>query len=287
MSDTTSGLRRQISSAHELGTVVRALKAMAASSIARYEAAVQALDDYERSIELGLSLCLRQQGGGASRATTRQSQPIRAVVFGSDQGLVGRFNETVAELAVQTLSALPQPKQVWVVGERVIPQLEDAGLAVTQRFVLPSSIDGIAALIARIQLRVETGVVAPVHVFHNRPLPAAQYEPVSRKLLPLDDAWRARVTAIPWPGKSLPQMLGGASEGALAAFVHEHLFIALYKACAQSLAAENSSRLAAMQRAQKNIEDLSITLGQRFNRTRQSSIDAELFDVIAGFSALS
>jgi F-type H+-transporting ATPase subunit gamma len=82
-------------------------------------------------------------------------------------------------------------------------------------------------------------------------------------------------------------MLGGASEGALAAFVHEHLFIALYKACAQSLAAENSSRLAAMQRAQKNIEDLSITLGQRFNRTRQSSIDAELFDVIAGFSALS
>lgn len=284
MSDTATSLRRQISSAQQLGTVVRALKAMAASSIARYEAAVQALEVYERSIELGLSVCLRAPSGGRS---TPVAGPISAVVFGSDQGLVGRFNETVAELAVRKLAALPQPKQVWVVGERVTAQLEDAGLPIEGRFVLPSSINGIASLIAQIQLRVETRAAAPVYVFHNQPLPAAQYEPVGRRLLPLDAAWCKRVTTRPWPGKALPEILGGASEGALASFVHEHLFIALYKACAESLAAENSSRLAAMQRAQKNIETLSITLGQTFNRIRQSSIDAELFDVIAGFGALS
>ncbi len=287
MSDSANGLRRQISSARQLGSVVRALKAMAASSIARYEAAVVALEDYERSIELGLSLCLREQSGGASRAVDWHPQPIRAVIFGSDQGLVGRFNETVAELAVRTLSALPQHKQVWAVGERVIPQLEEAGLEIAQQCVLPSSIQAISSLIAQIQLEAETHVGTPVYVFHNRPLPAAQYEPVGRRLLPLDDAWRQRVTALHWPGNALPEILGGASEAALASFVHEHLFIALYKACAESLAAENSSRLAAMQRAQKNIEDLSMTLSKTFNRVRQSSIDAELFDVIAGFGALS
>jgi F0F1-type ATP synthase gamma subunit len=36
-----------------------------------------------------------------------------------------------------------------------------------------------------------------------------------------------------------------------------YLFISLYKACAESLARENGSRIAAMERAEKNIESLS------------------------------
>ena len=81
-------------------------------------------------------------------------------------------------------------------------------------------------------------------------------------------------------------MLGG-DEATFTALVREYLFIALYKACAESLASENASRLAAMQRAENNIETLSAELSQSFCRLRQSSIDEELFDVIAGFNALS
>ena len=65
------------------------------------------------------------------------------------------------------------------------------------------------------------------------------------------------------------------------------LFISLYKACAESLASENASRLAAMQRAEKNIRVDIRSPHQSFYRLRQSSIDEELFDVIAGFNALS
>ena len=71
------------------------------------------------------------------------------------------------------------------------------------------------------------------------------------------------------------------------AFIREYLFIALFKACAESLASENASRLAAMQRAEKNIDSLLTNLNRTFYRQRQSSIDEELFDVIAGFNALS
>jgi F-type H+-transporting ATPase subunit gamma len=67
----------------------------------------------------------------------------------------------------------------------------------------------------------------------------------------------------------------------------EYLFISPYKACAESLESENGSRLAAMQRAEKNIEAMSAALSQSFYRLRQGSIDEELFDVIAGFNALS
>jgi F0F1-type ATP synthase gamma subunit len=48
-----------------------------------------------------------------------------------------------------------------------------------------------------------------------------------------------------------------------------------------------ASRLAAMQRADKNIDELLTTLHGDFHSLRQSSIDEELFDVISGFEALS
>ena len=57
----------------------------------------------------------------------------------------------------------------------------------------------------------------------------------------------------------------------------------LYRLCSESLASENSSRLAAMQRAEKNIEYLLEKLGQEFNDLRQNALDAELSDVLAGY----
>jgi len=55
----------------------------------------------------------------------------------------------------------------------------------------------------------------------------------------------------------------------------------------ESLASENASRLSATQRADKNIDDLLEELNGSFRRLRQSSIDAELFDVIADVETLS
>jgi F-type H+-transporting ATPase subunit gamma len=73
----------------------------------------------------------------------------------------------------------------------------------------------------------------------------------------------------------------------LRALIREYLFISLFRACAESLASENASRLAAMQRADKNIDELLDDLNRTFHLLRQSSIDEELFDVISGFEALS
>lgn len=70
------------------------------------------------------------------------------------------------------------------------------------------------------------------------------------------------------------------------ALIREFLFVSLFRACAESLASENASRLQSMQRAEKNIEELLDELHHSFHRLRQSTIDEELFDVIAGFEAL-
>ena len=79
----------------------------------------------------------------------------------------------------------------------------------------------------------------------------------------------------------------GDGTATLRALIREYLFVSLFRACAESLASENASRLAAMQRADKNIDELLEHLNGTFHRLRQSGIDEELFDVISGFEALS
>ncbi len=59
MSDTTASLRRKISGAGDLQSVVRTMKAVAASSIGQYEKSVRSLADYYHTVELGLGAVLK------------------------------------------------------------------------------------------------------------------------------------------------------------------------------------------------------------------------------------
>jgi F-type H+-transporting ATPase subunit gamma len=289
MSDTLANLRRKIDGAVKLESVVRTMKAVAASSISQYEAAVHALADYERSVQLGLSVCFRQGRATTLRSSGGRSEGVTgAIVFGSDQGLVGQFNEAMAEFVEKTLVTVPGEKKVWAVGERICGRLTDAGLPLTGQFAVPSSINAITALVGQLQMAVEEqgSGCAKIDVFYTKLASGAQYEPVSQRLLPLDAQWQKDLIKISWPTKNLPELFG-QEEVTLRAFIREYLFITLFKACAESLASENASRLAAMQRAEKNIDSLMTELNRTFYRLRQSSIDEELFDVIAGFNALS
>jgi len=294
MSDTSTSLRRKINSAGDLQAVVRTMKALAASSIGQYEQSVRALGDYYRTVELGLSLCFRGADlaaamTGDTRTTDADAGAVGAVVFGSDQGLVGQFNDVVAGYALKTLSALPGKPRVWAVGERVRACLANVGLPLMGQYSVPNSVQAITPLVGQILMDSETrgshGEIAELHLFYNRPTSGAVYVPVSQRLLPLDEHWRRRLAGRPWPTGNLPEVMGGGT-ASLRALIREYLFVSLFRACAESLASENASRLAAMQRADKNIDELLEDLNGTFHRLRQSGIDEELFDVIAGFEAL-
>jgi F-type H+-transporting ATPase subunit gamma len=202
---------------------------------------------------------------------------------------VGQFNDVVADFVIKTLATVPGRPLVWVVGERVRGRLADSGLAVVGSFSVPNSVQAITALVGQIQVESETHRTKygynRVYVFHNRPRTGSLYEPVAQRILPLDARWQKGLAQVPWPTKNLPQVIGGAAAN-LPSLVREYLFISLFRACAESLASENASRLAAMQRADKNIDDLLESLHGTFHRLRQSGIDEELFDVVSGFEAL-
>tara|TARA_R110001592_G_scaffold323435_1_gene602693 strand:+ start:32800 stop:33696 length:897 start_codon:yes stop_codon:yes gene_type:complete len=297
MTDSLASLRNKISSAEDLESVVRTMKAMASSSITQYENAVRSLDDYYQTVQLGLAACFQQEQ--TSRSITNQHKPkspaIAVIVFGSDQGLVGQFNEVIVEFVVDTLKELPGEKTVWGVGERLQSRLTETGLIRSlpkqqSSFMLPKSINAISALVGDILIEIEAlreqGAIEHVYLFHNRPHADSIYSPVSQQLFPLDASWRHKLADIHWPTNNLPEVMP-KREQTLRAFVREYLFVSLFRACAESLSSENASRLAAMQRAEKNIRELQEDMNRTFHSLRQSDIDEELFDVISGFEALS
>ena len=169
-------------------------------------------------------------------------------------------------------------------------RLSDAGLAPLDVFAVPNSVKAITPLVGRILVASETrhsqGAVSELHLFYNRPSSGAVYALVGQRLLPLDESWRRRLAELPWPTGNLPEVVGSGT-ATLRALIREYLFVSLFRACAESLASENASRLAAMQRAEKNIDDLLEDLNGAFHRLRQSGIDEELFDVVSDFEALT
>jgi F-type H+-transporting ATPase subunit gamma len=292
MSDSTASLGRKINSAGQLQSVVRTMKALAASSIGQYERSVRALADYYRTVELGLGACFRENGPEVSvvdRKASSDQHAVGAVVFGSDQGLVGQFNDVIVDYAINALASLPGKARVWAVGVRAHARLEDAGLTPVGLFTVPNSVQAITPLVRQIQIESEArrakDEYASLWVFHNRPISGSLYEPVSVRLLPLDAQWQQGLAKVRWPTRKLPQVMGHGTS-TMRSLIREYLFISLFRACAESLASENASRLAAMERADTNINDLLAQLHGTFHRLRQSSIDEELFDVIAGFEAL-
>jgi F-type H+-transporting ATPase subunit gamma len=309
MSDAAASLRRKIESAKDLRSVVSTMKALAAASIGQYEKSALALEDYHRAVQLGLSVCFRANDlhgfPGKQKKAGADGSATGAVVFGSDQGLVGQFNDSIAEHAAQFLALLPGSKKIWAVGERVHDRLADLGLAIEGRFAVPLSIQGITSLTGEIMLRVlapglrgneaqageraggkDGNELAQLYLFHNTGRSGSAHAPVHQRLLPLDEAWRRELSGLPWPARNLPEVVG-SNIATLHALIREYLFVSLFRACAESLASENASRLAAMERAEKNIDELSVELQHTFNRLRQNRIDEELFDVIAGVEALA
>ncbi len=288
MTETFSSLKRKRDGARELKSVVRSMKVLAASGRLQYDSAVAALADYYRTVELGLSVCLRHSRSWDGKRAAG-SQRTGAVIFGSDNGLIGQFNEAVVEFAVEKLKKLGNITALWPVSEQIRLRLMDDHLPVSGVFLLPNAVQGIASVVSHILLEIEA--MPDLHqggalfLFYNRPQINVAFAPVCERILPLDEHWISRLAATPWPTKNLPEIIGNMEE-TLQSLIHEYLFVSLFRACVESLASENASRLAAMQRAEKNIEELLEELDLQFHCLRQRAIDEELFDVVSGFEAL-
>ena len=137
-------------------------------------------------------------------------------------------------------------------------------------FAVPNSVKAITPLVGQIQIESEShrgrGEYARLYVFHNRPQSGSLYEPVSQRMLPFDAPWQQGLANVRWPTKTLPEVMSGGT-ATLRALVREYLFISLFRACAESLASENASRLAAVERADRLSTNYWRPSGGTFHRS--------------------
>lgn len=288
--ETLQEIKRRIKGTNDLHSVVRTMKSLAAVNIRQYEQAMRSLDDYRRSIELGLRAALRSRP-----LLPRIPPPQRTVVliFGSDQGMVGRFNEAIIDFAESTMrdSGLAAASRIcWVAGAKAAGSAEDRFGPLERQFALPASSHQVAPAVHEVLLqfddcRSQMGETRLL-ILYNKPDAGAAYKQCRAVLYPPDQQWLQAIGGQSWPGRCLP-LHRIPAQRLLPALIREYLFISLFEAFAASLAAENAARLAAMQQAEKKIEEMGETLTARYHNLRQTGITEELLDVIAGFEALS
>ena len=286
-------MRRRMKSAEDLYAVVRVMKAMAAVSIQQYEKAVGSLVDFNRTIEEGLQVALRGRPEALATSDSRLGDRWGIIVFGSDQGMCGSFNEQVATFALEHIAALstrPRDQTFLAIGARIVGRLEDAGCAIAERFQAPTAVPGITPIVHEVLLKVEElrfeQRIEQFLLVHQRPRSGAACQPAALRLLPVNRAWLATLEKRPWPSRSAPQFTMDWRR-LFSALIRQHLFVAIYRAFAESLASENTSRLASMQAAEKNIRDHLSALTTLYHQQRQQAITEELLDIVAGFESMT
>lgn len=208
------------------------------------------------------------------------------IIIGSDRGLCGRYNESIASFAMHRLNG--SNDMVGVMGARVAARLEAAGYPSDTVFSLPASAAGLTDLVQSVIIEIDRWMqmrhVDFVWLLHNHRAGRSTSVPIARPLLPLPDHYLLRLSESKWPGRSIPCSRMSPNE-MLSWLVQQRLFVVIYRSLAEALASEHATRLAAMQSAERNIAERQESLSSSFRRERQESITRELLDVVAGFEA--
>jgi len=288
---TSEFLKGRIQTAQDLLGVVKTMKALAALSIRQYQRAVESLVEYNRTVEMGLQIVLRQS---RARIPSSRSRPAKlgAIVFGTDQGLCGQLNGTIVSHALEEMERFGVGRDrriIIAVGSRTADLLKDSGQKVVEVLATPGSTAGITSMVQEITVLLEDWrfrrQVEHLHLFYSEYLSGASYRPTTLRILPVEEAWLMRLKQRKWDSKTLP-IFTMEWETIFRSLIGEYLFVSIYRAFANSLASENASRLAAMQSAEKNIEERLEELFLQFHRQRQMTITEELLDIVSGFEAL-
>ncbi len=193
----------------------------------------------------------------------REPAKTGAVVFGTDQGLCGGFNDQIVSHALESLGErepVRQSRLVACIGGRASALLDERGQTIDEGFSVPNSLSGITPLVQKLLVKLEEWQsregATRIILYHHQLISSSSYQPLTQELLPLDLAWFQALARMKWPSRALPTYTMNR-ERLFSALIRQHLFVSLYRATAESMASENAARLSSIQAAEKNIEELN------------------------------
>lgn len=288
---TVEHYKRKIRNAKDLQSIVNTMKVLASVSIRQFEKASESLGEYYRTVEMGLQIVL-------GRTLLEEMPYVRSgkessyivIAVGSGQGLCGSFDERIMGFIEQQLhDENISDSRFLVMGERLASQLEQRE-NVEKVFSLPGSVSGLnrfaLQLLASVEELREKHEAGKVLIIHNKPVARGRYQPRLQYLLPLDRYWLNRLANKEWPTNNIPQFSMEPTE-LFSELVRQYLLVSLYRAMAESLAAEHTGRLNSMTVAEQKIEERLQELNKRYTGERHKAITEELLDIQSGYRAVA
>lgn len=269
--------------------IVRTMKTMSVINAHPYELAADNIAAYRATVMKGLHAFVQQHGPLAFE--TPRSAVKAVVVFGSDHGLCGNYNEVIAVTVARHVAEL-ESTRIICVGARMHDALADHGLVPETTLLTPTTPEGLGrlagALVTHLDAIRRGGAQTSMAVslaFSERSAHGLQ-APVLRSLLPLDPELTMGLVKRPWQSRSLPRS-PLPPPTLLAALIRGYLFASLSRTAAEALVTENAARMVRMQQAEQSVADRLDELTAETRAVRQDEITTELLDVIIGFEALT
>ena len=286
MAQTLEQLARQSSTLGSISSIVRTMKTLSAINAVPYEQAAAAIEAYQHTLEMGFAAF-------AWHAGLKQGQPQRPlptrqllIVFGSDHGLCGNYNEQLARQVAAYIQGLPAAQiDILCVGARMQQALADQQLSTFDLLLPPASVEGLNRLASELVVRIQTcGGNRPlaelaVHLAYTQRGEHASRQGNLGRLLPLPS--QLFHTEKQWPSPALP-LYTLPTEALLASLVRNYLYVRLYRASAEAMATENAARLALMQQAEQAVAERLDLVKRELAQVRQEEITTELMDIIIG-----
>jgi F-type H+-transporting ATPase subunit gamma len=275
-------LKKSLASARNLFTIVNTMKLHATTNINQFQQAADASMQYRQVLNKALSVVMKKREMPEEVLRRNDGKTIH-VVFSSDHGLCGSFNERIIDYAKERIM---NGSILLVVGEQGLKRLE--GYKVEEFFSVPQTVDGITAsvqnLLSELDELREKEKVKEVFLHYNRSSGKQGFREHSEKLFPLE-LKKIRKEDVKWKSGAQPTYYM-SGERLLSDLLKQYYFITLFRTFCYSLVTENESRIASMTSAKKNIEERMEELEMKYKRLRQDSITEEIRDITSGFHVL-
>lgn len=298
-------VRKRLASAASLGDVVKTMKSLASVRVHQYRSTMRALDASTLTLDRAARALLQLHPELADAPLTSSDVTI-TVVFGSERGLCGAFNERMARFAAGSVAegarhsavaegarhadAPEAVSHVIAVGRRVVRRLRSVGLEPAAQLAAPSSLSTVDASVAELLDLIEGfrrhNLDDRVRLVYARPVGATRFEPRTVQVLPIDQVWMRGLRDRPWETNKRPMELSDPVK-LLRGLIRHRMALAFVKAYGSSLAAENAARLMAMEAASRTIEERLERLRAQHHAARQAAVTAELLDIQSAADALA
>ena len=289
--ETLDNLKKTLDTSKSIKQVVSTMKALSGANIKKYEKIVKVLYAYRSNIELALQALMMYNDVNINeldfvKNSKDKKEKNLAIIFGSNQGLCGRFNDKIMNFVVDDIKSSDTTKII-IVGERLNMLMSNTKLNIEKSIPVPNSIDNISStifdILEVIEKEIKNKTSDKVFLYYIANDDTMNGTLTKTRLIPVDKKILENAQKKVWPTNNIPYWQIN-SKTLIVDLLKQYIFVGLNNALINSIASEQKNRLITLQNAENNINDLIRTKNLEYNQKRQGTITSELLDVVTGYA---